>query len=592
MKTRIVSTLIIIVLMFIILAPSFQGEGNHEKSIEKTITDEIHREVLEIIRENSTEGNTSGTTKKQEFAGNRVGYSVYNGQTSRHYRKDLLYLVEEEYVGKGIFVSEYISESEVFLGRVLQQTIEQRGKIDSELSSYFTHYAREQLLEVDWELLKENWRCQPYDYFRYYTLTYPYGELHYQFYYGFFADLEKTKSNDGMINEVWVEPLVNGNGQIYYIDIRISAVSPEKTGTANYIITDPLCDDLYAEKVIESGRQRTGLLFDFESYYRRFMYPGEEYVEELGGFWQTGDMAVGATQLKEVLVDMLESQGSAGSKYETWGEEFFFSFDDFLNVDWQAVGKGWVADGEYDCICFDEVKELGYVKLEYYFYPDFSAMNTDEAMAAIVRGNLGVSDGELYYVNVSVFPITKEEYEEITEKKEKENRKVLLVDQGKMLTGKAAVNIPIPVDTLKPVPIWEYEIQPLETGYIRERKNELWGYTDMVVVADELAGLFYQDMQEKQTLDGRVYSLLTEEAKDWSLMLIKDFEETGWKMGEAYDCYYISENEVAGTLHLQYYFYPKDILQEGIYKKVLVIDVYLSEAGIEEIKSNQIRIIR
>ena len=86
--------------------------------------------------------------------------------------------------------------------------------------------------------------------------------------------------------------------------------------------------------------------------------------------------------------------------------------------------------------------------------------------------------------------------------------------------------------------------------------------------------------------------MLTEEAKDWPLMLIKDFEETGWKMGEAYDCYYISENEVAETLHLQYYFYPKDILQEGIYKKVLVIDVYLSEAGIEEIKSNQIRIIR
>ena len=75
-------------------------------------------------------------------------------------------------------------------------------------------------------------------------------------------------------------------------------------------------------------------------------------------------------------------------------------------------------------------------------------------------------------------------------------------------------------------------------------------------------------------------------------MLIEDFEEEDWKMSEEYDCYYISENEVAGTLHLQYYFYPKDILQEVVYEKVLVTDVYLSEKGIERIKSNQIRIIR
>lgn len=592
MKTRIVSILIILILMFIIFVSLFRGEGSQDKDTKQAITYESQGDILGIGKENSSEENTSSTAKKQEFEGNRVGYSVYNGQTSRYYREDLPYLVEEEYVGKGIFVSEYISESEVFLGRVLQQIIEQRGKIDSELSFYFTPYAREQLLEVDWELLEENWSCQPYDYFRYYALTYPYGELHYQFYYGFFADLEKTKPKDGMINEVWVEPLVNGNGQIYYIDIRISAVSAEETGTSYYIITDPLCDDLYAEKVIESGRQRTGLLFDFEAYYRRFMYPGEEYVEELGGFWQTGDMALGAAQLRTVLVDMLESQGTKGNKYETWGEEFFFSFDDFLNVDWQAVGKGWVANSEYDCICFDEVKELGYVKLEYYFYPDFSAMNTDEAMAAIVRGDLGASDGELYDVNVSAFPITKEEYEEIREKKERGNRKILLVDQGKMLAGRATVNIPIPIDALDPVGIWEYEIAPLETWYIRERIKELWGYTDIAEVADELAGLFYQDILEKQISDGRVYGLLTEKEEDWPLMLIEDFEEEDWKMSEEYDCYYISENEVAGTLHLQYYFYPKNILQEVVYEKVLVTDVYLSEKGIERIKSNQIMIIR
>ena len=63
----------------------------------------------------------------------------------------------------------------------------------------------------------------------------------------------------------------------------------------------------------------------------------------------------------------------------------------------------------------------------------------------------------------------------------------------------------------------------------------------------------------------------------------------GGEMDEAYDCYDVKTNEVAETLHLQYYFYPKNLSEKEIYEKVLVIDVYFSKKGIEAIKSNQIK---
>ncbi len=202
-------------------------------------------------------------------------------------------MVEEDYVGKGVFLSEYVSESEVFLGRVLQQIIKGRGKLDDEGSSYFTPYAKRQMKEADWELLEEDWVCHPYDYFRDYSITYPYGEPHYRFSYTFFTDLNKMEEIGGEAKEIQVSLLVNGEGVIYHIDFKIEKVSIEKTGTAYYIYTTPLCNDLYKETIIENGERREGLLFDFEPYFRRGRNPKEAYVEELRGFFRDGDMAVG-----------------------------------------------------------------------------------------------------------------------------------------------------------------------------------------------------------------------------------------------------------------------------------------------------------
>ena len=124
----------------------------------------------------------------------------------------------------------------------------------------------------------------------------------------------------------------------------------------------------------------------------------------------------------------------------------------------------------------------------------------------------------------------------------------------------------------------------------------LWGYTDAAQVADKLAGSFYQDMEKEywQWKGGEVYKRLTDEALKkgvyGELGLMEQFQEEGWEMDEAYDCYYIKTNEVAETLHLQYYFYPRNILENQTFRKTLIVDVYLSEDGIEDMKINQIRI--
>lgn len=619
-RKGIAACIIVIIFLSIIFIWKQSQESVEGKAVEKQ---KVHEDYLKVVRQSGSEvdvkreqepveefseeekiqkieqgwskGNSDEEAEKREYEGNYLGYSLYSWQTDYWYKEDLAYLVEEDYVGKGIFVSEYISESEVFLGRVLQQAIEKRGKLDDALSSYFTPYARQQLAEVEWELLEDAWICQPYDYFRDYTITYPYGEPHYRFYYSFFSDLKKMEQTEEEVNEVGVELLLNSEGQIYYIDINISTVSPKETGTTYYIYTDPLCVDLYGEIIIREGEKREGLLFDFERYYRRGMGPETAYEEELGGFFRDGDMAVGAEQLKEMLVDMLKSQGANGSQYETWFEESY-TYEDFLNADWQAAGKDWIAAREYDCLYFDDVQELGYVKFEYYFYPDFVRMNTTEAMAVVVSGGLSVSDGELSYVDVLAFPITQEEYEGVKAEKDQEDKKVLIVDKGELLSGKEKASIPIPVYELEPIPIQKYEVWPFETSYQRERINMLWGYTDAAQVADKLAGSFYQDMEKEywQWKGGEVYKRLTDEALKkgvyGELGLMEQFQEEGWEMDEAYDCYYIKTNEVAETLHLQYYFYPRNILENQTFRKTLIVDVYLSEDGIEDMKINQIRI--
>ena len=67
------------------------------------------------------------------------------------------------------------------------------------------------------------------------------------------------------------------------------------------------------------------------------------------------------------------------------------------------------------------------------------------------------------------------------------------------------------------------------------------------------------------------------------------FVESGWEADEQYDCYEILQNEVAGCMHLRYYFYPRRLGIKQKSGRVMVVDMYLSEQGIESMKLNEFR---
>ena len=283
---------------------------------------------------------------------------------------------------------------------------------------------------------------------------------------------------------------------------------------------------------------------------------------------------------------MLESQGNHGNKYEKIFE-YEYLLEDFLEVSWQKVGENWIAKEEYDCLYFDHTRELGYALFEYYFYPDFTAMGTEKAMAVIVGGGVGVGEGEIYNLTLEAFPMTRGEYEQRKASKEESKEKILVIEKGELLLGKEEVNIPFPSYRLECIPIKDYKVKELKIPYKRKREKILWGYRDTAEAAKYVAKKFYEDVREKKISNGEAYGFMTEEAAKWPLILIENWEEEGWEMDEAYDCYYVKTNEVAETLHLQYYFYPKNLSEKEIYEKVLVIDVYLSKKGKYGIKYNQ-----
>ncbi len=225
---------------------------------------------------------------------------------------------------------------------------------------------------------------------------------------------------------------------------------------------------------------------------------------------------------------MLESQGNHGNKYEKIFE-YEYLLEDFLEVSWQKVGENWIAKEEFDCLYFDHTRELGYALFEYYFYPDFTAMGTEKAMAVIVGGGVGVGEGEIYNLTLEAFPMTREEYKQRKASKEESKEKILVIEKGELLLGKEEVNIPFPSYRLECIPIKDYEVKELKIPYKRKREKILWGYRDTAEAAKYVAKKFYEDVREKKISNGEVYGFMTEEAAKWPLILIENWEEEGGK---------------------------------------------------------------
>lgn len=485
--------------------------------------------------------------------GNILGYSLIRrppNPDNMYYERDLPYLLEESVVGKGIYLSDYMCEAEVFLGNLLKEVIKHRGTLKEENRQYFTEYALQQLEETDWDALDAEWEAAPYAYDRTYQMMPVAGGYGYQFYYCFYPDEEEISKKESAQVEMTV--YVDADGRICEIRVSIGMVPAEMNRMVKYIQTHGLSDNTYKEQVILDGSPcREEMVWDFEKYFRRFMYPDEIYEQENNGLLAFGTVCTSAENLADIFLHVMGNRGADVEKYAKWfGYDTYFT--DFTNTDWGLLEENWTAGEAYDCFFIDRIEDSGYVGFQYYFYPDFTAMDVDTAKMVVIECNIDITYGMIDYNGVDIFPITEETYLD-TKQKQTQSR-VLVVDKGIALLGKEMVAIPVLDRPVEHVPIAEFD-PGVEAAAHSGRKEikELWGFADTAQAGDYFGEMFLRDFE-------------------------KDY---GWKADEQYDCYYISANEAAGCVHLQYYFYPASADGEQIKGRTLAADVYLSEAGIE-----------
>ncbi len=521
-------------------------------------------EKTERIWQNIEQGENKIYVTADELQGNILGYSLIRmppvPENDMYYERDLPYLLDEELVGKGIYVSDYLCETEVFLGNILKEVLTQRGKVSDENRPYFTEYALRQIEETEWETLDAEWKTDLWMYDRY-CLPYPLsGGGGYRFFYWFSGDEEKTAGEN--INQAAVSLYVDNQGKICEMEITIHTVPKEENGIERGILEIGLLDDdIYGEPVILGGSPcREELVWDFERYFRRFMEPDEIYEQKNEGLLQSGNVVSSAEEVADIFLHVMETRGADVEKY---AEQFGFEtdFSDFAEADWDALEENWTAGEAYDCFFIDRIAYAGYAGFKYYFYPDFKAMGVDEAKMVVIGCNVSVEDGRIDYNAVDIFPITEKVCQEMKQKQEK--GRTLIVEKGTALTGKEKVEIPVIDRPLQYIPISEFDVDAVAAAHSsRKEKGELWGFTDMAEAGAYLGEKFLQDFAEDQ--------------------------EDGWKADGQYDCFHVSSNEATGYLHLQYYFYPEKNGEKQTKAKIMVVDVFLSEEGIAKTEINEL----
>lgn len=522
--------------------------------------------------------------------GNILGYSLLimppTGIMS--YNQDEPYLLDEDMVGKGIYISDYICETEVFLGNILKDIVISRGTLSSENRAYFTEYALQQLADTDWESLDAEWEPDLYIYDRYYEMNPISGGGGYRFKYFFYPNQKEIRKEEmeEETNIVSITLCIDSDGMICKITTDISVESVRFARIEEGILQTGLFDeDSYGEQIIRNGSPcHEDMVWDFETYFERFMYPDEVYEQENEGLLVSGNVCTSAECVADIFLHVMGNRGADVEKYEEW---FEYDFLDFAGADWESLGEDWIVNEEYDCFFIDRIS-IGWAGFQFYFYPDFQSMEVDTAKAVVIDCNVGISDGLIGYIDIDFFPIREEEYQAVRQK-QAESR-ILVVEKGNVLSGTTEVAIPILDRKVEYMLISEFDPDSVAVEHSsREVQEEIWGFTDAAETGDYLAQKFLKDFDESNTEKGEIYELIEDKsALRNALYSTEYFMEDGWKPCGEYDCYYVKSNEAEGCMHLQYYFYPERVSGEQT-GKTFVIDVYFSEEGIEYMGVNQFR---
>lgn len=250
------------------------------------------------------------------------------------------------------------------------------------------------------------------------------------------------------------------------------------------------------------------------------------YGQEGRGLLSTGDAALDAELLGEIVLNMLES-----ADVQTYGELFSSdtSFRKFQEQDWDGLDAGWTADRYYDCYYTYITEAEGYIGYTYYIYPDYEIMKTQDAKAVELGFHMTVEEGKICDTELQLYDMTREEYQAF---RKWQGGRIAVMEEGEIVGG-GSILIP-GQDRLY-----------LDAGYILENGDV--GLTELT--------------------DG-----------------IRENTGDGWQLRDGYDLYYLILDDKPGRIHYRYYFYwhkPGEA-----YEKVLVADAWVSEMGIEELQSH------
>ena len=264
----------------------------------------------------------------EEIKENIIGYTLMRTPEGVYYVRDSDYLLEKDIIGKGVFVSEYVNEIEVFIGQILINVIKGRGTIVEEDKQYFSDWALEQVQGTDWKALDTGWRPDSYLYDRSYTINYVFGDVGYDFTYTFYPDRDAIEETAQIVT---VKILIDKTGIIRGGNVEIN-------NTARAVITEisnikGLFDDELQEEIIEEG----------------ILYQDKVVYEQSGsGLLISESAAVCAEEVGEIIIDVLESKGKNAAVYDMQFEDEN-AFRSFQELSWDQLDEGWMANPYYDC---------------------------------------------------------------------------------------------------------------------------------------------------------------------------------------------------------------------------------------------------
>ena len=135
---------------------SMEEPEEETPSIEETET----AQESEAVSEEAEQWTDTFYVPADELQGNYLGYSFIRlprTASVTYYEQDMPYLLDEDMVGKGIYISDYMCETEVFLGNILKDVVTNRGIVSGENRQYFTENALQHLADTKWESLDTEW---------------------------------------------------------------------------------------------------------------------------------------------------------------------------------------------------------------------------------------------------------------------------------------------------------------------------------------------------------------------------------------------------------------------------------------------------